>query len=84
MGWLSLPAVEKVLAPDRLAVLPVLDLHPGRCFRSVVGARLLRDNPFHVPVADHAEEVRAVHDVLHIANSVRLAWEQFPKQRLSP
>jgi hypothetical protein len=29
------PAIEKVLAPDRLTVLPVLDLDPGRGVRRV-------------------------------------------------
>jgi hypothetical protein len=79
----GLASVEKVLSSDRLAVLAVLDLHPRRRLRCIPGARLLRNNPFHVRLADHAEEIRASRDVLHIPDSVRLPREQFPKQRLS-
>jgi hypothetical protein len=42
---LCFPAVEKVLAPDRLAVLPNLDLDPGCRVRRVAGVRLLRYDP---------------------------------------
>ena len=67
-------------ARESLQKNAVLDLDPGCGFRRVPGARLLGDNSLHVPVADHAEQVRAVRDVLHIANRVRLPREQFPKQ----
>ena len=51
---------EKVVAPGRLAVLPVLDLHPGRSLRRVPGVRLLRYDPLHVLLANHAEQIRTI------------------------
>jgi hypothetical protein len=57
--------IEKVLASDCLTVLGVLDLDLASRFRRARAARLLRYDPLHVPVADHAEQVPATGDVLH-------------------
>src|SRR5215472_10717735 len=73
---------EKILASDRLTVLPVLDLYPGRRFRRVPGACLLRHNALHVPLADNTEQVRAAREVLHVDKRSRLARQQLPQERL--
>jgi hypothetical protein len=41
--YFSFAPVQRVLAPDSLAVLAVLDLDPGCRLRRVPGVRLLRD-----------------------------------------
>ena len=56
-GNFSFPPVEEVLPSDCLTVPPVLDLDPGRRVRRVPGARQLRDDPFHVPLANYVEQV---------------------------
>ena len=48
-------ALKKIVASDCLTVLPVLNLDPGRCFRRVLGAYLLRNNALHVPLADRTD-----------------------------
>jgi hypothetical protein len=51
-------------------------------FRRVLGVCLFRDNPLHVPLANHAEQVRAAGEVVHVRNRSRWAREQLPKHRL--
>src|SRR5262249_25904316 len=73
---------EKILAPNRLTVLPVLDLDPGRRFRRVLGACLLRDNPLHVSLADNTEQVQTAREVIHVQNRLRWARKQLPQECL--
>ena len=68
-------AVEKILAPGRLTVLPILDLDPGRRVGRVPGACLFRDNPLHVAVANHLEQFRAAGHVIHIQNRLQRVEE---------
>ena len=47
----------------------------GRRFRRVPGARLLRDNPLHVAVANHAEQVHAAGEVIHVQKPIAMGAE---------
>jgi len=60
--------LKKILASDRLAILPVLDLHPGCRVRRVASAGLLWEDPLHVLLANHLEKVCGVRYVIHIQN----------------
>ena len=58
-------AVEKILSLGRVAVVMVLDFVPGRGVWRVPAVCLLRDNPRHVAVANHLEQVSAARYVIH-------------------
>jgi probable HAF family extracellular repeat protein len=60
--------VEEIVPTDRLRLVLVLDLHPGRSVWSVAGVCLLRHDALHVPLTDNAEQVRAARDVIHVQN----------------
>ena len=75
-------AVEKIRPSNGLAVVPILDLDPGRRIGRVPGACLFRDNPLHVAIANHLEQFRAACHVIHIQDRLRAPREQLPKESL--